>query len=199
MEPGINQPTRVLSPSEILAVPWDRLDIPYNQLAIGDTSRHPDLPPARPYVAGASTACRAITTVGDHPANQVDFTPRTFGLYSAGTSFAIGTLPDGLQYYVAAGPPDTSHLGETQKAGLLESYSGLVVLQVMDNCPFPQFLPEQRWIPAVGIHYYDPTNRGAIVLVGPVGGHVISYNYKQANGEVDPTPHSFDFETDTFT
>jgi hypothetical protein len=189
----------VLSPAEILDVPWDKLDAPFKALGIGDTSLHPDLPPAQPYAPGASTTCGAIPTLGDHPANQVDFTPRIFDLYSEGTSSAIGTLPDGLQYFVIAGAPGLSHLDEAQTAGLLRKYSGLVVLQMKGNCPFPQFLPEQRWIAAGTIYYYDPTNRGAIVLVGPVSGHVLAYNYKQANGQVDPTLHYFDFETDTFT
>lgn len=199
MQPGIDQPTRVLSSSEILAVPWDTLDAPFKELGIGDTSRHADVPPAQPYSAGASTACGATTTVGNHPANQVDFTPRLVGHYSAGLSSAIGTLPDGLQYFVITGSPDTSHLDDVQKSALLQKYSGLVVLQVRGNCPFPQFLPEQRWIAAGTIYYYDPTNRGAIVLVGAVSGHVLAYNYKQANGQVDPVAHYFDFETGTFT
>jgi hypothetical protein len=199
MQPGIDQPTRVLSPSEILAMPWDTLDGPFKEFGIGGTPRHPDLPPARPYAVGASTVCGATITVGNHPANQIDFTPHLFGTYSAGVSSAIGTLPDGLQYFVITGPPDDSHLDEVQRSGLLQRYSGLVLLQVRSNCPFPQFLPEQRWLAAGTIAYYDPTNRGAIVLDGAVSGHVLGYKYKQADGQIDPMLHYFDFETGTFT
>lgn len=199
---GIDQPTIPLSPPEIVAVPWEKIDAPFEEFHIGQPFPHayPDPPAPRPYVPGASTACAEFAPVAGHPADEVDLTPQLYNHhYSAGTTFAMGTLPDGLQYRVAAGRPDTSHLDETQKAGLLGKYSGMVMLQVLDGCPFPQFLPEQEWLTAGILEYYDPTNRGAIVLVGPVRGHVLTYRYQQADGQLDPTLHFFDFETATFT
>lgn len=113
-------------------------------------------------------------------------------------TYGWGLLPDGEEYETFTGglPAQPLYLTPAQK-----SLSGAVVMIFEDNCPFPQFLPERQFIfgPGSTLGFYDPTNRGAIVLVGAIGGHILSYQYQTADGKLLPGVHHFDFYTDTFS